>query len=78
MYTLCNLNCIEDEIHFVLVCPKYTQIRSTLLDLEVQKYDYFVNLSNLDKLSLFLINHEFKLLAKYLYDVWNIRKIEYL
>ena len=71
--TLCNLNCIEDEIHFVLVCPKYTQIRSPLLDLLLQKYDHFVDLANLDKLS-FLINYEFKLLARYLHDAWNIRK----
>ena len=33
--SLCNLNCTEDEIYFVLVCPKYTQIRSTLSDLLV-------------------------------------------
>ena len=85
--TLCNLNCIEDEIHFVLVCPKYAQIRSPLLDLLLQKYDHFVDLSNLqnyiniiyldlsnlDKLS-FLINYEFKVLGRYLYDAWNIRK----
>ena len=36
-------------------------------DLLLQKYEHFVDLSNLDKLS-FLINHEFKLLARYLYD----------
>ena len=65
--TFCNLNCIEDEIHFVLLCPKYAQIRSPLLDLLLKKYDHFVDLSNIDKLS-FLINHEFKLLARYLYD----------
>ena len=75
--TLCNLNCIEDEIHFVLVCPKYAQIRSPLLDLLLQKYDHLVDLSNLDKLS-FLINYEFKLLARYLYDAWNIRKSKFL
>ena len=74
--TLCNLNYIKDEIHFVLVhvCPKYAQIRSPLLDLLLQKYDHFVDLSNLDKLS-FLINYAFKLLARYLYDAWNIRKL---
>ena len=46
--TLCNLNWIEDEIHFVFVCPKYTQIRSPLLDLLLQKCDHFVDFSNLD------------------------------
>ena len=72
--TFCNLNCIENEIHFVLLCPKYAQIRSPLLDLLLKKYDHFVDLSNIDKLS-FLINHKFKLLARYLYDAWNIRKL---
>ena len=68
-----NLQLISKSRSYKIRCPKYIQIRSPLLDLLLQKYDHFVDLSNLDKLS-FLINYEFKLLARYLYDAWNIRK----
>ena len=42
----CNLNVIENEYHFILICPMYHQLRNNLL----QKYYYSghrcINLNN--------------------------------
>ena len=28
LYTLCNYNLVEDEFHFVMICPIYENLRS--------------------------------------------------
>ena len=40
---LCTLNDLEDEYHFVIMCPCFTQIRNQYID------QYFVYLSNVFK-----------------------------
>ena len=37
----CNLNCIEDEIHFLIECPLYNDIRSNFIEILNEKYVHF-------------------------------------
>ena len=36
--TLCDLNLVEDEIHFVCICSKYCTLREKLFNTVIQKY----------------------------------------
>ena len=40
---LCTLNDLEDEYHFVIICPFFTQIRNHYIE------KYYVNLPNVFK-----------------------------
>ena len=37
--TLCNLNEVEDEFHFIMACPYYNNIRTKLLSGFKEMYD---------------------------------------
>ena len=55
----CNLNEVEDEIHFLFKCPKKEQSRMTLF-LKIQDHcNNFLHLNNVDKL-IWLMNVEDK------------------
>ena len=73
--TLCDLNFVEDEIHFVCICSKYCTLRETLFNTVIQKNASFTVMNNSEKF-VFLLKNESKLLAKYIYEAWNIRKSE--
>ena len=55
--TVCDLHDIEDEFHFVLVCPKYKDIRATFIPSiyfrqpNMYKFVQFINTTSQKKLS---------------------------
>ncbi len=60
----CNMNCIETEYHFLLVCPYYRNIRKECLPM------YYCHWPNVNKFKLIMKNEQCGLinkLAKYVY-----------
>ena len=73
---LCKIE-IENEIHFLCVCPIYTQIRNKLYKNACDSCNNVLTKSNEDKL-VYLLNHLFKDTANFLIDAWSLRhKIVY-
>jgi len=70
--TLCSLNAVEDEIHFVIQCPLYNVHREKLFYSAKQLDPAFESLSSLSKF-VFLNDHP-KLLSKFLTSAWNQRQ----
>ena len=70
---VCNINSVEDEIHFLCHCPMYEEQIKLLFSKITQVYKDFLNMSNVEQLSLIFNNFE-KPLIVYLYDSWNNRK----
>ena len=70
---LCELGEIESEIHFLLYCPFYNDLRKTLFD----KAPYFVGLSqdpeDVDIIKSLFDNHTYAI-ANYIHKAWNRRK----
>ena len=71
--TLCNLQTVENEIHFVCECVMYDTERTLLFSEARKNNELFPQLSNDLKFN-YLIQEEYKLLSKFLYDAWQIRK----
>ena len=71
---VCNMNSVEDEIHFLCHCPMCEEQRKLLFTKITQVYKDFLNISNEEQLSLIFNNCE-KPLIVYLYDSWNIHKM---
>ena len=70
---MCKNDNIEDEYHFLCICPLYDNFRKTLYDNVSNKYDEFHLLA--DKLKFdFLLTNCYKQVANYLKDAWNLRK----
>ena len=70
---LCNSALVEDEIHFVCICPLYEDIRSDLYHNVSMKSENFQMLDDVNKF-VYLLKNECKLLVKFLSTAWNIRK----
>ena len=64
--TLCTLNEVEDEIHFLLECPVYTNLRSNLFTVTRTRNTNFDTLNNDQKLT-YLMKNCIKPVAKYLF-----------
>ena len=71
-YNVCNNNVIEDEFHFVCICPEYSNARTKLYSQYGAKNTNFINISDADKFSYILeiSNHD---LAIYIIDSWKMR-----
>lgn len=68
---ICNLCMIEDEYHFLLICPAYRNIRMEYLPLY---YNHWPNLNKMYNILKAKTNYLLKKLALYLYNAWNYRK----
>ena len=55
---LCDLNMVEDEIHFLCVCPLYTEERGHLFSKVFLSNSSFSNLDSFDKFVYLMSNHE--------------------
>ena len=66
----CNLNDLEDEYHFVLICPMYNDLRTTY----IKKY-YFRRPSLYTCVELFKSTNKptVKNLSKYVYEAFKFR-----
>ena len=70
---LCNKNSVEDEYHFLMVCPLYTEDRVVLFKKIVNSFSSFKDLDDNEKFNC--INKAYqKYLAKYLVCSWEKRK----
>ena len=69
---LCNLNCIEDEIHFLCTCPVYTEVRSILFD-KIIDNDSFTDMDCTDKF-IFLMKNHWKDVSTFVSNAWRIRQ----
>ena len=68
---MCNLNCIENEYHFTLVCPFYSNIRYNLLpQLYCINPCYFKFYHILSTTNIQLLEN----FAKYIYDSFETRQ----
>ena len=70
---LCDTNRIEDEQHFVCLCPKYDMERKVLFDRFSSINNEFVGLNVEDKFICIMRNAN-KHLGKFIKDAWLIRK----
>ncbi|MES9881007.1 MAG: reverse transcriptase family protein [Sedimenticola sp.] len=71
----CNSNEVESEVHFLLFCDLYTDLRRSLLHKAHNCNSDFVNMETNDKL-IFLMNHVnlTHVLSSSLYDMYRRRK----
>ena len=67
---LCDLGVCEDEVHFVLICTKYEDIRKAILD-PILKYVNCLSLN--DKLKMLMQSYQPDLMT-YISQAWNCRQ----
>ena len=70
MYSLCNKSDIEDEYHFVLVCPVYSILRQKYIRL------YYYNRPSVYKFTLLMQTKQqgvLQKLGKYVYESLGLR-----
>ena len=74
--TRCNMGCIEDELHFLLDCPLYTNERQALVDNITQSVPNFQNLSKSNQFIYLLLSSDnvIKTTAKYIEKCSKIRE----
>ena len=70
---ICDHNFIEDEFHFLCICPAYDQERQNLFTFIKIKYPEFENLNVEDKF-IFLLSTCNRYIVKYLKLAWEKRK----
>jgi hypothetical protein len=68
--SLCSLNCVEDEIHFLLYCPLYSKFRKILYE---NTGFYHISMSDVDVLRMLITNYP-RQLSKYLYSSFSLRQ----
>ena len=67
------MSAIEDEFHFLCICPSYNVARASLFNSATDIYPPFAQLSNKNKF-VFIITHLWKELGKVLNISWQIRQ----
>ena len=74
---MCQLNVVEDEIHFVLICPRYNVLREPLLKLASTLNKSFNFLMMLDKFTYIMSNDNtsmINVLANYIHKAMKLRQ----
>ena len=66
----CNMNTIESEFHFLLICPKYTDLRKKMLK---PYYNRWPTLMKFEQIMSTTNIKEIRNLAQYVYDAFKIR-----
>ena len=72
---LCDLNVIEDEFHFMMICPFYSTLRKTVLD-EISEIHNFDLLNNNDIFAIIMGNTDYdclRIILKYTNEALNLR-----
>ena len=70
---LCDDQKIEDEFHFLCVCQKYSDLRTTLFNSVSSKHEQFTNMNLNDRFKFLIINCA-KDVIKFLKNAWDLRK----
>lgn len=69
---ICQSNSVEDEIHFVCVCPVYSDLRVKLYTSMLEQFPNLQNLSNMDKF-VCIVNNGGLPLADFIHNAWALR-----
>ena len=72
--TLCNVNETEDEVHFLLRCACYNDLRRLLTKKAIETRVDFSTLTDSQKL-VYLIKNHYVCMAKYIVAAMNKRKL---
>ena len=70
---VCNTGVIEDEFHFVCICPHYTRLRNVMYESAKKINDNFEGLDDKEKF-IFLFKHSQMSVSRYIRDAWYTRK----
>ena len=70
---ICTLLEIEDEEHFVCVCPAYDQFRQILFNTAREINNQFDTLTTRDK-CIYVMDDVWRRVAKFVKDAWHQRK----
>jgi hypothetical protein len=70
---MCSLGELEDELHFVCVCPKYEVCRNIMIRQVQQGNNSFIEMTAEGRF-IYLLQNCCKELSNYLKDAWHIRK----
>ena len=73
----CNINAVEDEIHFLFDCPLYSAIREKFWSNFTDFYPDFVGRTNEEKMSLLMSENLVKKAGEYVYECYS-RRNKYL
>ena len=69
---MCSCANVEDEMHFLLICPKYNDERSLLLNYASNLNPNFNSLLEETKID-FLMNNCIRAVSKYIFKSWSLR-----
>ena len=69
---ICNNNTIEDEFHFVCICPEYHNDRQKMYDFMVSREQGFLTMTDEEKF-IYTVNSGSKALSRYLHCAWQKR-----
>ena len=81
IYPICKIE-MEDEYHFLNICPAYQEKRCSLLDYLEKEYRIKISRMSPNKIFMFLINRSSgnakiqKLIAKHIFECFEKRKGE--
>ena len=51
---MCDLQTVENELHFVFYCPAYSQLRLVYLDWIIKTYPIFLSMGKAERLKVML------------------------
>ena len=70
---ICEMNQVENEFHFICVCPKYDVQRTEFYQKVGEKTPQFISMNSNEKI-VYLLKIEPHLLARFIESIWNIRQ----
>lgn len=70
---VCDQHAVESEIHLLLNCNVYNDLRKILIDKSTRRHNNFINMTDTEKLR-FIVTHEERECAKCLVNAMSRRK----
>ena len=71
---ICNLNLVEDEIHFLCFCHRYQELRTELYQNVLSLDCLFPQYTDTEKLRILMDDRFVKLTINFIYGAWQIRQ----
>ena len=71
---ICNLNLVEDEIHFLCFCPRYQELRTELYQNVLSLDCLFPQYTDTEKFRILMDDRFVKLTINFIYGAWQIRQ----
>ena len=71
---ICNLNLVEDEIHFLCFCPRYQELRTELYQNVLSLDCLFPQYTDTEKFRILMGDRFVKLTINLIYGAWQIRQ----